>query len=63
MRNAFDTLVDEMGLINEPVTPHQARIARQAYQAYGKGNNSKAELNMGDCFAYAPPKTSTSPCS
>ncbi|MEV1000048.1 type II toxin-antitoxin system VapC family toxin [Nonomuraea sp. NPDC050202] len=53
MRNAFDTLVDEMGLIIEPVTPHQARIARQAYQTYGKGNNSKAKLNMGDCFAYA----------
>ncbi|GAA0426727.1 VapC ribonuclease [Acrocarpospora corrugata] len=53
MRNAFDTLVDEMGLIIEPVTPNQARIARWAYQTYGKGNNSKAKLNMGDCFAYA----------
>ncbi|GAA3535633.1 type II toxin-antitoxin system toxin ribonuclease C30 [Nonomuraea rosea] len=53
MRNAFDTLVDEMGLIIEPVTPHQARIARRVYQTYGKGNNSKAKLNMGDCFAYA----------
>ncbi|WP_217369120.1 type II toxin-antitoxin system VapC family toxin [Nonomuraea antri] len=53
MRNAFDTLVDEMGLIIEPVTPLQARIARRAYQIYGKGNNSKAKLNMGDCFAYA----------
>ncbi|MEV0379500.1 type II toxin-antitoxin system VapC family toxin [Nonomuraea sp. NPDC050643] len=53
MRNAFDMLVDEMGLIIEPVTPHQARIARRAYQTYGKGNNSKAKLNMGDCFAYA----------
>jgi ribonuclease VapC len=53
MRNAFDTLVNEMGLIIEPVTPNQARIARRAYQTFGKGNNSKAKLNIGDCFAYA----------
>ncbi|MFF5113107.1 type II toxin-antitoxin system VapC family toxin [Streptosporangium sp. NPDC000509] len=53
MRNAFDTLINEMGLIIEPVTPNQARIARRAYQTYGKGNHSKAKLNMGDCFAYA----------
>lgn len=53
MRNAFDTLINEMGLIIEPVTPNQARIARCAYQTYGKGNHSKAKLNMGDCFAYA----------
>jgi ribonuclease VapC len=53
MRDAFDTLINEMGLIIEPVTPNQARIARRAYQTYGKGNHSKAKLNMGDCFAYA----------
>ncbi|MGI5285786.1 type II toxin-antitoxin system VapC family toxin [Nonomuraea polychroma] len=53
MRKAFDTLINEMGLIIEPVTPNQARIARRAYQTYGKGNHSKAKLNMGDCFAYA----------
>jgi ribonuclease VapC len=53
MRNAFDTLISEMGLFIEPVTPSQARIARRAYQTYGKGNHSKAKLNMGDCFAYA----------
>ncbi|TYB54721.1 type II toxin-antitoxin system VapC family toxin [Nonomuraea sp. PA05] len=34
-------------------TPHQARIARRAYQTYGKGNNSKGKLNMGNCIAYA----------
>ncbi|MFI0424686.1 type II toxin-antitoxin system VapC family toxin [Spongiactinospora sp. 9N601] len=28
MRTALDTLINEMGLILEPVTPNQARIAR-----------------------------------
>ena len=34
------------------VTPAQARIARLAYQRFGKGNHP-AGLNFGDCFAYA----------
>lgn len=34
------------------VTPEQARLAREAYARYGKGNHA-AKLNLGDCFAYA----------
>lgn len=34
------------------VTPAQARIARLAYQRFGKGNHP-ASLNFCDCFAYA----------
>lgn len=37
----------------EPVTEAQARIARQAYRRFGKGNGHPARLNFGDCFAYA----------
>ena len=35
------------------VTAVQARIAREAYRAYGKGSGHPAQLNFGDCFAYA----------
>jgi len=36
-----------------PFTPGQARIARLAYQQFGRGSGHPARLNMGDCFAYA----------
>ena len=42
------------------MTQSQARIARQAYRAYGRGNHS-AGLNFGDCFAYALARTSEQP--
>jgi ribonuclease VapC len=35
-----------------PVTAGQARVARDAYRRFGKGNHP-AGLNFGDCFAYA----------
>lgn len=44
-----------------PVTETQAHIARQAYQTYGKGSGHKAQLNFGDCFAYALAKDSGKP--
>lgn len=31
----------------------QARIARDAYQRFGRGSGHPAQLNMGDCFSYA----------
>jgi ribonuclease VapC len=34
----------------------QARVAAQAYRAFGKGRHP-AGLNFGDCFAYALAKT------
>jgi ribonuclease VapC len=34
-------------------TPAQARIARDAYQRFGRGSGHPARLNMGDCFSYA----------
>jgi ribonuclease VapC len=50
-----DDLLRQFAPIIEPVTVSHARIARDAYQRYGKGdhNDSKAKLNFGDCFAYA----------
>lgn len=36
-----------------PVTARQARLARRGYRRFGRGSGSKAQLNFGDCFAYA----------
>jgi ribonuclease VapC len=35
-----------------PVTPELANMAFLAFRSFGKGRHS-AELNFGDCFAYA----------
>lgn len=36
-----------------PVTATHVDLARQAYRDYGKGSGHPAQLNFGDCFAYA----------
>lgn len=40
------------------VHPDQAQVARSAYRNFGKGRHP-AELNYGDCFAYALAKVSS----
>jgi ribonuclease VapC len=52
-RRLDDFLREIDGLRVEPFTEAQARIARQAYREFGKGSNSPAQLNYGDCFSYA----------
>jgi ribonuclease VapC len=49
----FDEFCREAGLTIESVTPEQAKIAREAYKDFGKGSGHPAQLNFGDCFAYA----------
>src|SRR6201981_1572663 len=49
----FDDLLREAQVAIEPVTETQARIARRAYSDFGKGSGHPAQLNFGDCFAYA----------
>ena len=36
-----------------PVAAHEATLALSAFARYGKGRGHPAQLNMGDCFAYA----------
>ena len=48
-----DDLLAAAQIVIEPVTPAQARIAREAYRDFGKGSGHAAGLNFGDCFAYA----------
>ena len=42
------------------VTAEQAKFAREAYERFGKGNHP-AQLNLGDCFAYALAKVRGEP--
>ena len=49
----FDALIERFKVVIEPVTTDQARIAREANQRFGKGSGHPAQLNFGDCFAYA----------
>lgn len=55
--NQAEAWIDEMlakGRIDVwPATPEQLTIARAAHIKYGKGTGHPAQLNFGDCFAYA----------
>jgi ribonuclease VapC len=57
---ALDALLSTLGVRVEPVTEEQARLAREAYRRFGKGNH-RAALYFGDCFAYALSKLSGEP--
>jgi ribonuclease VapC len=59
--NAFDDLIREASIEVVPVDHEQARLARAAYRAYGKGSGHRAQLNFGDCFAYALAKATGEP--
>jgi ribonuclease VapC len=51
-RALLDTFIEEFGIVLEPVTIEQIRVARQAFRSFGKGMHP-AGLNYGDCFTYA----------
>ena len=44
------------GVRIEPITDKEARSALAAFSRYGKGRGHPAQLNLGDCFAYAMAK-------
>lgn len=56
----LDVMIEELGIAVVPVTIEQARLAREAYRRFGKGNHP-ARLNFGDCFAYALSKATGEP--
>lgn len=60
LSGAVDLLLREADVRVEAFTDDQARIARQAYRDFGKGRHP-ANLNFGDCFAYALAKHSGEP--
>ena len=49
----LDQFIEESGVIVEPVTASQVRLARIAQRNFGRGSGHPARLNFGDCFAYA----------
>ncbi len=51
-RRLDDTRRD-LELAIAPVTAEHVDIARQAYRDFGRGSGHPAQLNFGDCFAYA----------
>jgi ribonuclease VapC len=57
----FDEFCREADFTIESVTAEQAQIARGAYQDFGKGSGHPAQLNFGDCFAYALAKARGEP--
>jgi ribonuclease VapC len=57
----LDELLREASIVIEPVTAEQAAIAREAYRDFGKGRGHPAQLNFGDCFAYALAKAAGQP--
>jgi ribonuclease VapC len=57
----LDDLIVQTEIMAEPVTLEQANIARAAYRDFGKGSGHPAQLNFGDCFAYALAKSTREP--
>ena len=53
----LDATISGLGIITAPVTEQQARLARRAFEMFGKGRHP-ADLNFGDCLSYALAKAS-----
>jgi ribonuclease VapC len=48
--------VETAGVRAVPITEREAETALAAFSRYGKGRGHPAQLNLGDCFAYAAAK-------
>ncbi|MEO8097417.1 MAG: type II toxin-antitoxin system VapC family toxin [Acidobacteriota bacterium] len=49
----LDEFLRVAGVALQPVTVEQGQLAREAYRDFGRGSGHPAQLNFGDCFAYA----------
>lgn len=47
------TILESAGVECVASSREHVRIMERALEKYGKGRNNKAQLNYGDCFAYA----------
>jgi ribonuclease VapC len=52
-RVALDALIGELDIEIVPLSVDAARLAADAYAAYGRGIGEPGVLNYGDCFSYA----------
>ena len=57
----LDQLLDAWGVEFVAVDRGQALRARQAHRDFGRGSGHRAQLNFGDCFAYALASTTGQP--
>jgi ribonuclease VapC len=53
--------LDLAGIRAMPITEREAQTALAAFSRYGKGRGHPAQLNLGDCFAYAVAKNHRTP--
>ena len=53
---AFDELIAAADIKVIPFTDEMGRIAVDAFEKFGKGRKSAAQLNLGDCLSYAAAK-------
>jgi ribonuclease VapC len=60
LRKVRETL-NELGIRVIGFTPEMADVAVSAFERFGKGRGSKANLNFGDCIAYAASKVENAP--
>jgi ribonuclease VapC len=56
----FDLLMHKSGIEVVAVTADQAEVARAAWRRFGRGRH-EANLDFGDCFAYALAMTTGEP--
>lgn len=49
----LDRLVADLRIEVVSMDAEQVRVARAAYRDFGRGSGHPANLNYGDCFAYA----------
>lgn len=52
-RRRLDDLMTALAIKVVPFSEEHWRVARAAYQDFGRGSGHSAKLNMGDCYAYA----------
>lgn len=50
---SVSAMVDAAAISVIPITPEIGHLALEVFERYGKGRGHPAQLNMGDCFAYA----------
>ena len=49
----FDAFVEEANILTVSIDDAVARIAVEAFERFGKGRGTKAQLNLADCLSYA----------
>ena len=56
-RHAVEAFVEDLGAVEMEISPVTGKQALEACATYGKAVGHAADLNFGDCFAYACAKT------